>query len=268
MNSADPPRSPFPSLPILPPDVVRRSERERYGGLFYLGIAGLAIVVALVGWFAFRVWTMRDIWADVYRLHDVREPEEARIQAAYRLSRDPRIEPAQKWEMALRRGLPELARYVLAEGVTESLVAADPRGYVAAVARSPDWPEWLRLVLAGPLAYAAAEGHSLSRERLSELCRRDDPYLRLWALAALALQPRPDPQTIVEIERVACSEVPESHLAAWLLEAIQQPDPGRRRAALDSAAAWQRHHHPNAATIWKGWDEQAGKLTPKHTEPP
>ena len=40
------------------------------------------------------------------------------------------MEQRQLWELSLRKGLPELARLILAGGITEDLVAADPQGYV------------------------------------------------------------------------------------------------------------------------------------------
>ena len=216
-NFTDPGPSKLPSLPIINPDLPARSSREKYGSLFLVGIAGLVVLVALVGWFGYRAWTMRDVWAGIYVLHDRGEPEEKRLQAAYRLSRDPRVEQRQLWELSLRKGLPELARLILAGGISEDLVAEDPQGYVSAVALSPDWPGWLRLALARPLAYAATRGHAISRERLGELCRLHDPVLRLWALYTLAVQPRPDPQTVVEIEQVARSPQPEHELAELFL---------------------------------------------------
>ena len=115
MNLSDPNPSKLPSLPIINPDLPARSTREKYGLLFTLGILGLMVLVALVGWFAYRAWSLRDVWAGIYVLHDKKEPEEKRLQAAYRLSRESRMEQNQLWEMSLRRGLPELARLVLAE---------------------------------------------------------------------------------------------------------------------------------------------------------
>ncbi|MFO0890394.1 MAG: hypothetical protein U0790_14780 [Isosphaeraceae bacterium] len=258
-GSTNPENRPFPSLPILSPDSPRRSESEKYGLLFQAGIAGLVVVVLLVGWFAYRAWAMRDVWANVYLLHDRTRGEDERIRAAYALSRDPRVEQRQRWEMSLRLGLPELARCVLAEGVGPDLVARDPQAYVSAVARSADWPGWLRLALARPLAYASGEGHAISRERLAELCRLGDPILRLWALYALALQPRPDPQTVVEIERVAGEPAPEHELAAILLATIRGPESGRT-TGLAEATRWDREHHPETRKVWQGWRLSGGQL--------
>jgi hypothetical protein len=259
MNSSDTNSSSFPGLPIVSPDLPQRSQRQKYGALFYLGITGLAVVVMLVGWFGYHVWSFRDVWTNVYVLHDADQPEERRVQAAFTLSRDPRVEQSQLWEMSLRRGLPELARYVLGEGIGTKLVAEDPGGYVSAVAMSPDWPGWLRLVLVRPLAYAATEGHTISREMLGELCRQNDPVIRLWALYALAVLNRPDPQTVVEIERVAQAEGPNRELAQLFLTAIHTDEP-HRLETLDNATRWIRSHHPDASRLWRGWKVQDSTL--------
>lgn len=262
MNSSEPNRSSFPSLPIInTPQAPARSQREKYGTLFYLGILGLIVLVTLVGWFGYRVWSLRDVWAKIYVLNDAREPEARRIQAAFSLGHDPRVEQRQLWDLSLRRGLPELARAILAAGIGAELVAEDPQGYVTAVARSPDWPDWLRLALARPMAYAATRGHAVSRERLGELCRLKDSVLRLWALYALAVQPRPDPQTAVEIERVAKSSAPEHELAELLLAAIRT-DEAHRLKILDRATLWNREHHPATVRLWQGWTVREGTLVP------
>jgi len=262
MNSSEPKRSAFPSLPIINnPQAPARSQREKYGTLFYLGILGLIVLVTLMGWFGYRVWLLRDVWARIYVLNDAREPAARRIQAAFSLGHDRRVEPRQLWDLSLRRGLPELARAILAEGVGPELVAEDPQGYVTAVARSSDWPGWLRLVLARPLAYAATRGHAISRERLGELCRLGDPILRVWALYALAVQTRPDPQTAVEIERVAKSTAPEHELAELFLAAIRT-DEVHRLEILDRATVWNREHHPATARLWEGWAVREGTLVP------
>jgi len=250
---------PLPSLPIVTIDPPPRSQGEKYGAILYLGLGGLAVVLALVGWFGYRVWTMRDVWRNVYVLNDREQPEEARIQAAIELRRDPRFEPWQLWELSLHRELPELARYLLAEGVGPDLVAADPLGYASAVARSEDWPDWLRIVLARPLAYASAEGHALSRERLAELCRLGDPQLRLWALFALASQARPDAGPRSEIDQIAAEPGPERDLAQLFAKALQADGPGRI-AALDEATAWTRAHHAAVNRLWDGWALQGDRI--------
>jgi hypothetical protein len=260
MNSTEPKRSSFPSLPIINnPTAPARSLRDKYGTLFYLGILGLAALISLVGWFGFRLWSLRDVGTRIYVLSDGRESDARRIQAAFSLSHDPRVEQRQLWDLSLRRDIPELARELLADGIGAELVAEDPQGYVMAVARSPNWPDWLRLALARPLAYAATRGHAISRERLGDLCRLRDPILRLWALYALAVLPSPDPQTKVEIEQVAKSPAPERELASIFLAAISSDEP-HRLEALNGATLWTREHHPATDRVWDGWSIQQGAL--------
>jgi hypothetical protein len=259
INSSGAEPSRFPSLPIISPDVPRRTQREKYGSMLYLGLAGLAVILALVGWFGYRFWTMRDVWAHVYVLHDAKASEEARLRAAFALSRDSRVEQRQLWEMSLRRNLPDLARYIMAEGIGTELVAEDPQGYVSAVALSPDWPSWLRLVLTRPMAYAATAGHTISRETLSELCRQDDKITRLWALYALAVQSNPDPQTVVMLEKASAEGGPLKDLADLFLSALRAHE-SQRPAILDRATAWNRVHHPEAVRVWQGWAIRDGNL--------
>ena len=141
----------FPTLPILSPAEVlpppRLSQREKYGGLFYVGIAGLVLLCLMVGWFAYGFWSLRDVWEDVYVLHNPKRTEADRVQAAFRLSHDPRVNDGQRMEICLRRDVPDLARYLLAEAISTDAVASDPRSFSLAVARSSDWPDWLRLLL-------------------------------------------------------------------------------------------------------------------------
>ena len=73
----------FPKLPILgsvaaPPP---RKQREKYGGLYYLGIAGLVVLALMVGWFGFRVWQLRDVWAEIYALHDAKRSDAERVES-------------------------------------------------------------------------------------------------------------------------------------------------------------------------------------------
>jgi hypothetical protein len=254
----------FPALPILnagdvlPP--APRGQREKYGALFYLGIAGLLILIVLVGWFGYAVWSHRDIWADVYTLHDSSRSEAERIEAARRLSQEPRLADAQKMEMSLRRDLPELARYLLAEAVTTEAVARDPRAYAMAMARSPGWPDWLRLVLARRLSYGASRGYDIPREPLEELRRHSDPMVGLWAAYALARLPRPDPDPamVAELEKAAGAPGPEGALATRLLDALRAPQEERERR-LDEATVWLRSHHSQAVPIWRGWTFEAPK---------
>jgi hypothetical protein len=242
----------FPKLPILSPaEIPARSQREKYGGLFYLGIAGLALLLALVGWFAYGVWTHRDLLADVYILNDRRQSEFDRVTAALRLSQEPRLSDAQRMEMALQRNLPELARYLLAESVSTEHVAHDPRAYALAVARSADWPDWLRLLLARRLAYGAGRGYAIPPEALDSLSGNADPMIHLWATYAQAVQPGSDPRKRAELETTADDPGDLRVLARYLLVALHAPETREQR--MDDATSWMRRHHPQAASIWNGW---------------
>ncbi len=50
------------------------SLREKYGGLYYLGIGGLIVSMFLVGSFFYDLYRTRDLWAAVYVLYDSAPP--------------------------------------------------------------------------------------------------------------------------------------------------------------------------------------------------
>ncbi len=272
----------FPELPILNPGDVpapargagaspstasppprARGQGEKYGALFYLGIAGLAVMIALVGWFAVGVWSNRDIWSDVYVLNDASRPESERLDAALRLSRNDRLDDANRMDMAMRRDLPELARYLLAESVSTEPVARDPRGYALAAARSEGWPDWLRLLLSRRLAYGAGRGYDIPREALDELGRHSDPMIGLWATYALALRPQgeADREAAAALERsAAASPGANGELAGQLLEALRSSDEADRERRLDGISEWLRRHHPQAAELWRGRTIRDGRV--------
>jgi hypothetical protein len=258
----------FPKLPILSPAEIpppgqhggsARSQFEKYGGLFYLGIAGLAILAVLVGWFAFRMWNLRDVWTDVYVLHDPGHSELDRVRAAFRLAGDPRVNDAQRMEMSLRRDVPDMARYLLAESVSTDAIARDPRSFALTVARSPEWPDWLRLLFARRLAYGAARGYAVPREALAELAGHSDPMIGLWADCALTLLPESAPKAAGALAQAAVVPGPTAELAA-LLRAASAALPAEREARLNDASAWLRLHHPQAAKIWNGWSVANGHI--------
>lgn len=251
----------FPDLPILNPGEVptpaappARGQREKYGALFYLGIAGLALLVVLIAGFGYGLWSNRDIWADVYVLNDAKRPEADRLDAAFRLGRNPRFDDAAKMEMSLRKDLPPLARYLLAESVSTDPVAHDPRSYSLAVARSEGWPDWLRLLLECNVAFGAGRGYEIPPEALDDLRRHPDPMIGLWATYARAMLSRggPDPALVTELENDARAPGANGELAGMLLAAARAPG-GERERRLDLAVVWLRRHHPQAADIWRGW---------------
>ena len=254
----------FPKLPILSPAEIppppRLSQREKYGGLFYVGIAGIVLLCLMVGWFAYGFWSLRDVWEDVYVLHNPKRSEFDRVQAAFRLSGDPRVNDGQRMEMCLRRDVPDLARYLLAEAISTDAVASDPRSFSLAVARSDDWPDWLRLLLTRRLTYGAARGYAIPREALDELAGHSDPMIGLWATSAQALLATDsDPKPAETLEQATHAPAPKGELAGLLQTAIRLPA-DEREQSFDHITMWLRTHAAQAAKIWAGWGEVDGRL--------
>ena len=258
---SEPWQSPFPSLPIVTPDPPRKTEREKYGGLFYLSIVGLATLVGLIGYFAHGVWSLRSIWSNIFILHSSqRSQDEHAVQAAFALSLDPnaRHPAATTGKSACRKPLPPLARYLMAECVTADTVAADPKAYELTVLRSEGWPDWLRVQLTRPLAYAAARGDRLPpRAELAELSRHSDPVLGLWADFARAASG--DPEAKDSLRLASEKEGPNRELAQDLLSALFG-EGGARLRKLDAATLWVRRHHAESARLWEEWEVQDRRL--------
>jgi hypothetical protein len=216
-------------------------------------------LVGLILWFAHGVWRLRDVWSDVYVVHDPLRTEAERVEAALRLCHDSKLSDSQLMETCLRRGLPDLARYLLAEAVSTEAVAQDPRGYALAVARSPDWPDWLRLVLARRLAYGAARGYAIPRDALEQLAHHSDPMIRLCAACALAMAADATAPQPNQLEVAARAPDEHGEFAGMLLKVLAAP-PGERERRLDEATIWLRHHHGQSAKIWRGWEIRDGRL--------
>ena len=162
--------------------------------------------------------------------------------------------------MALRKDLPELARYLLAESVSTDPVAHDPRSYALTVARSEGWPDWLRLLLARRLTYGAARGYAIPREALDELAGHSNPTIGLFATSAQALLfPDSDPKPAATLEQATHAPAPTGELAGLLQAAISLPADERERS-LDQVTVWLRAHYAEAAKIWAGWGEVGGRL--------
>ncbi len=243
----------FPTLPVLNANEVRKTDREKYGALFYLGTGGLLVVLGLLGWFTWQAWGLRDVWTNIYTLHDAQRSVQDRVQAAYTLSRDPRVNPRQRHDNALSKNLPPLGRYLLAESLDAEAASADPRAYGLAVLRSEGWPVWLRLLLTRPMAYAATRGLSVDRLSLEELTRDPDRATSLWATYALAAGPEGNPDSLRALREVARSDTPDHDLAVLLVAALEAGGPAERFKALDTATLWLRTHQPDAARLWTGW---------------
>ena len=252
-------------LPIIsPPEPFeRRTEVEKYGALYRLGLIGLVVVIGLVTWFAVGLWSTRHVWRDVFVLHDRTRTEVERLNAAYRLSVNPEVTPRQAWDIALRKDVPTAGRYLLAESLNERIAADDPRAYSVAVAYSKDWPGWLRMLMVRPLVEASAEGFALPVEPLEALRRDPDPYVALWATGAVASRPT-GPQrgsALQWLARRAVGGTELSPLAAMMLEIAESRGEDRREnriEVIDRATAWTRAHHPEARKAFAEWEIRAG----------
>jgi hypothetical protein len=250
-------------LPIVTPDPPpSRPVAEKYGGLYYLGLAGLVVLVVLIVWFGVGLWVLRGVLGNIYVLHDSRRPEAERIAAAYALAHDPALTAQQAWDIVLRKDLPPLARYLVAESLSPEIVAADPRGYTLRVARSRGWPEWLRVLAIRPMAYAADDGPLLPHRLLGELPRDDSPA-GLWSSYVRAIRyPSPGFEASYpdgHLDRVARSELPQAELARRLLAARRAEGP-RRDAWLDQATQWMRRGDPACRAVWEGWEIRDGRI--------
>ncbi len=259
----------FPSLPILNPNEVPapaapRGQREKYGSLFYLGIGGLLVLIGLIGWFVHGLWTNREIWSDVYTLSDPRRDDPERMNAALRLAGNPRFSDEARLGLVMRKDLPSMARYLLAESITTDLVAQDPRAYAFTVARSDDWPDWLRLLLTRRLAYGAARHYAIPRPALEELRHHPDPMIDLWATYAMTVLPRggPDPALAAALEEATHRPPPVGELAT-MLDAAKRARGEACDRQLDEATAWLRRHHPVSAEVWRGWEIQGDRVVRK-----
>jgi hypothetical protein len=253
-----PPRPTYPQLPIitLDPPPPKLSQREKYGGLFYLGIAGLVVVVLLVGRFAWQAWSLRDVWTEIYVLHDSKKPESERILAAYALSRDDRVDAQQRWDIALRKPLPPLSRYLLAETLPSATAKAEPAVFAKVVANSEGWPDWLRLLCVRTMAVAASEGTTFPADALDSLAARPDPLLRLWVDYIRSVSVVGD---IAAIARLRNAAEGGSAIAHELADAIPVGS-SDRSTHLEAATRRIRIDCPEAARLWDGWTERDGTL--------
>jgi hypothetical protein len=254
-----PPPNSFPDLPIITPDPPRLTLREKYGSLYYLGIAGLVITIGMVGLFAFGVWATRDIWRAFYVLNDQSRPESERIKSAWVLARSNTVNDAQRMQVALTKDLPLLARYVVAEGLTSDAIRADPKGYALMVAKSEGWPDWLRLLMARPMAYGVGEGYRIAWEPLDLLREHKDPAIALWATYTRSVMAPGDPAASKALADAASTDGPFRPLAV-LLEAASKADGEAQVKKLDEATVWLRTRHPGASKLWVGWEERDGQL--------
>ncbi len=256
-----PPKPQFPDLPIVTPDPPRATLAEKYGALYYLGIAGLVISLLLVVMFGFGLWATRDLWVAVYVVNDARKSEANRDRAAWLVAHHPASNDRQKIDLAFRKDLPDLARYILAESLTSESIRTDPKGYALMVAKSEGWPPWLRLVLMRPMAHGVGEGYRIAWEPLDELRRNPDPAIKLWATYIRAVMPPGDPRIGQLLQDEANREGPFRPLANLLVEA-SKAEGDARVEKLNEATAWLRANHPAVAPLWRGWTVRDGQIEP------
>lgn len=250
-------------LPILPSNPVPsptsgRSPTEKYGGLYWLGIGGLVVIVGLIGAFVIGMSRISDVLRLTYVLHDPRESLPTRVQAAYELSQDARTTDRQRWDMAIRTTNPPIARYVLAEGLTVEAVRGDVEGYALAVARSPGWPGWFRWLVFRPMVLRAEEDGQPSGPLIEEI--RDalpaEGASRLW-VAYFVLAGGADDLGLIEWARTAMqagSEAAETSALVGLFDrALHATTQTEQRQAIADATLWMRGHDPNCRQVWDGW---------------
>jgi hypothetical protein len=262
-----PPNNSFPELPIVTPDPPRLTLAEKYGGLYYLGLIGLIVVVMLVSIFGYGIWVTRDLWSAVIVLANAGRPEADRVKAAWVIARHPAANDRQRSDLAFQKPFPPLARYIVAEGLTSEAIRADPKGYAVMVAKSEGWPDWLRLLMIRPMAYGVGEGYRIAWEPLDLLRQHPDPAIALWATYTRAVNPPGDSSAAQALGQSAMKEGPFQPLAVLLHDALNAEGETRTRK-LDEATAWIRVHHPEAEKLWKGWEERDGKLVEASTSKP
>ncbi len=268
-DGGTPPAKPFPTLPIItldPPQPTgpRLTQQQKYGGLFWLGIVGLVVVVALVGWFGWNVYAMRDVWNNVYVLHETSKPEDERIQAAFSLSRDVRVNAQQRWDIALRKPLPPLARYVIAESWSAEIPDADPSLYAKMIAYSEGWPGWLRLLGVRLMAVAASEGLEFPSAVLDDLAKDSNPDIGLLADFVRVSAHNGDDDALKRLRAEAASNSARADLARELIGALD-PATAVRKEHLKRVTEWLWNHDTEAMLVTRGWTTANGRL--ERTQP-
>lgn len=251
---------PGPNLPPLivlgsDPPPPRRSSTSRYGLLYPLGILGLVVLIGWVGWFAYRAWTMRDVWRAVAILHDPARPIDDRLASARFLADDPRVTEDQIEPMVFGPDLPIRARMILADGLVRPSVLhhRSPRR----IDRFEIIPLPLRLALLMRMAEAAEPDVPWPATPLERMgVRGGDESTRVLSLycrsAAFG-----SAQAASELQEAADGEASGEGLASILSAALESDDESRRKR-LDQATRWLNQHHP--AVI------EAGGIGPNRAE--
>ena len=205
------------------------------------------MILALVGWFAWQAWSLRDVWANVYTLHDAATERSRSRPGGLYARADPGFNQRQLWDNALSKPLPPLARYLLAEALTAEAASADPRAYGLAVAQER------RLARLAPAPADPADGvrrgarparpprvphHALAQPRPRHGPLGDLRPRRRFRRRRRARPPRS--ATTPE------NDGPDRGLAVELVSALDATRFQDRFKALDAATLWLRTHHPEA----------------------
>lgn len=232
-----------PPLVVLPsgPPPPRRPSTARYGLLLPLGIVGLVLLVGWVGWFAYRAWTLRDVWQAIAILHDPARPMDRRFAAAKSLAADPRVTEDQIEPMVFDARLPIRARVLLTGGLTRPLTLQ--QGLPRRMDRADTLPMPIRLALLMRMAEAAEPGVHWPATPLERMgVRGGDEAARVLSLycRAAALG---SAQASSELQEAADADPSGEDLAAILSAALGTDEQGRLEG-LKRAARWLDQNHP------------------------
>jgi hypothetical protein len=221
---------PFPKLTILPdspppPAQPRLTTAQKYGSLYWLGISGLVFSIGLVGWFAWSLVAMRQVWQAVYVLHDTEASAPDREAAVFVLLTDPRVQAQQIQPMLFRPTLPDKARYLLAESLDKAVSATDARQMLRLLATSnaASPPNWLRSHLARLAAVTIPKDAKFPADSFRQLLDDSDPIVADWAAFALSGSPD-ETQKSAGTARLKKRAEEGSQLAATLMSIGNGPD--------------------------------------------
>lgn len=254
--------SKFPELPILPAPPNRRSNRERFGSLYFLGIGGLVFVLALISWFGWGVWNLREVWRDTYVLYQTGRSLIDRVQAADRLAHDPRVTTQQKLAILLDPQVPDLARWRVGESLGSDAAESDPIEFSKLLLPDRRQPVWLDLLLLRVLADASDHSVRFPPALLDAIDPGEDRWRQVWLDYARMFQNGAGPEHRERLEQIRRSPGQTVEAAELLARAADAEEP-RRASLLREAFLSTRAMHPGVQQIWRGWTETQGRLTPR-----
>lgn len=231
----------FPNLPIIPASEVRKTQAEKYGGLFYLGAVGLALLIGLIAWFGWGVWSLRYVWSNIYVLNDPSRDEATRLAAAKDLVANPDLTPQQRLDLSLSTTAPIAARILIAESIPREAILSDPKAFPRSIAEKEGLPAELRLVYLRQMAFAADWLEKYPEAPLRKLIKDSKGSAVAWGQFCLSATRKPvDPEGLAKQANDA-----ETPLLKLLIQAIQVHGAERVRLlneakALDDVSALGR----------------------------